>query len=126
MGRVSLRLLDGHLAALAEAMDEAIATVPAGRLRVTLLRLRRRLNRGTCLVRLSRLRSLAVLAETQGWLEPRQVIVLCHLAYRVRFLALRLHPGEQAILRWTPAHSTVLGSLIESGGQPTHDPNHLA
>jgi hypothetical protein len=87
---VAERILPVYVAALERTLDEAIARLPAGPLRVALLRLRRRLRSDAAGLRLGALHRLAILGEAQGWLRDEEMIVIRRLAYRVEFLLGRL------------------------------------
>ena len=83
------RLLTGYLDALTEALDGAAGSLPPGRLRTALLKIRRRVRDREDLARLERLYRLAALAEGQGLLDAGQVIVIRRLIYRVGWLLAR-------------------------------------
>jgi len=84
---VAERILPAYLAALDRALDDALARIPDGSLRATVLRLRRRSGHEAGWERLNALHRLAVLGEAQGWLSAEEAIVIRKLAYRVAFLA---------------------------------------
>jgi hypothetical protein len=86
---VAERILPAYLAALDRALDDALARIPDGSLRTTLLRLRRRSGREAAWERFNALHRLAILGEAQGWLRADEAIVIRKLAYRVAFLASR-------------------------------------
>lgn len=83
------RLLTGYLDALTDALDDAAGSLPAGRLRTALLKIRRRVRDREDLARLERLYRLTALAEGQGLLDAGQVIVIRRLVYRVGWLLAR-------------------------------------
>jgi len=89
MPLVRERLLTGYLDALTDALDDAAGSLPAGRLRTALLKIRRRVRDREDLARLERLYRLATLAEGQGLLDAGQVIVIRRLIYRVGWLLAR-------------------------------------
>ena len=86
---VAERVLPSYVAALERSLDEAVDHLPAGRLRIALIRLRRRLGRDRAHFRFGALSRLATIAEAHGWLRPEEAIVIEKLAYRVAFYARR-------------------------------------
>jgi hypothetical protein len=78
-------LLPAYRAALNRAVDEAVDHLPAGKLRMAVWRLRRRLDTGDVASRIQRLRRLALLGEARGWIDPREAIIIQRLASRVAF-----------------------------------------
>lgn len=90
MACVAERILPVYVAALERALDESVARLPPGPLRVALVRLRRRLATDTVDLRLGALHRLTILGESQGWLRAEEMIVIRRLAYRVEFLVGRL------------------------------------
>lgn len=86
---VAERILPAYLEALDRALEDALARLPTGALRATLLRLRRRGARDGAWERFGALHRLAVLGEAQGWLRADEAIVIRKLAYRVAFLTMR-------------------------------------
>ena len=99
---VAERILPAYLDALDRALEDAVARLPEGTLRATLMRLRRRGGREGAWDRFGALHRLAILGEAQGWLRPEEAIVIRKLAYRVAFLTMRAG-GSQSSL-----HSTTL------------------
>lgn len=83
---VAERVLPAYRAALDQALLDAALQLPKGRWRRALLQLRRRSGGRNARNRLTTLERLAVLAESQGWLGPGEVIVLRKLAYKVAVL----------------------------------------
>lgn len=92
---VAERILPAYLDALDRALKDAVARLPEGALRATLMRLRRRSGRQGAWDRFGALHRLAILGEAQGWLRPEEAIVIRKLAYRVAFLTMRADTSRQ-------------------------------
>jgi len=92
---VAERILPAYLDALDRALEDAVARLPEGALRATLMRLRRRSGREGAWDRFGALHRLAILGEAQGWLRPEEAIVIRKLAYRVAFLTMRADTSRQ-------------------------------
>jgi uncharacterized protein len=86
MSYVAERMLPAYRSALDQALLDAAQQLPAGRWRRALLQLRRRTGGDTARTRLASLERLALLAETRGWIDAGEAIVLRKLAYRVALL----------------------------------------
>jgi hypothetical protein len=86
MSNVAERMLPAYRSALDRALLDAAAQLPDGRWRRALLRLRRRTGGEGARARLASLERLALLAETRGWIDAGEAIVLRKLAYRVAIL----------------------------------------
>ena len=93
---VAERILPAYLDALDQALQAALARLPAGSIRTTLLRLRRRGGRDGAWERFGALHRLAILGEAQGWLRAEEAIVIRKLAYRVAFLTMRAEAPQRS------------------------------
>ena len=93
---VAERILPAYLDALDQALEAALARLPAGSIRTTLLRLRRRGGRDGAWERFGALHRLAILGEAQGWLRAEEAIVIRKLAYRVAFLTMRAEAPQRS------------------------------
>ena len=80
---VAERILPVYVAALEEALDDALEQLADEKVRLSLLRLRRRLGTDGGRFRFEALHRLALMGEAQGWLDTEAAIVLQKLAYRV-------------------------------------------
>jgi hypothetical protein len=104
---VAERILPAYLDALDRALEDALARLPEGALRATLMRLRRRGGREGAWDRFGALHRLAILGEAQGWLRPDEAIVIRKLAYRVAFLTMRA--GARG------SHQSLRGPSLDEG-----------
>ena len=94
---VAERILPAYLDALDRALEDALARLPEGALRATLMRLRRRGGREGAWDRFGALHRLAILGEAQGWLRAEEAIVIRKLAYRVAFLTMRAGSSHRSL-----------------------------
>lgn len=86
MTLVAERILPAYQSALNSALLEAAGKMPEGPWRKALLQLQRRSGSEDARERLASLERLALLAESRGWIDSAEAIVLRKLAFRVAVL----------------------------------------
>ncbi len=107
---VAERILPAYLDALDRALEDAVARLPEGALRATLMRLRRRSGREGAWDRFGALHRLAILGEAQGWLRPGEAIVIRKLAGGMSSHSSVTGPAERTCCRASRSSHAKRGS----------------